>query len=76
MVEMDLRGYECPMPVVKTMKAIEKNPGEVISVLVEKESSCDDISRMSQKKNYAVSVEKVSRDYRLTLTPPNSIKSH
>ena len=71
MVEMDLRGYECPMPVVKTMKAIEKNPGEVITVLVEKESSCDDISRMSQKKNYAVRVEKVSRDYRVTLTPPN-----
>ena len=75
MVEIDLRGYECPMPVVKTMKALEKNPGEVISVLVEKESSCDDISRMSQKKDYSVEVEKVSGDYRLTLTPPNSIKT-
>ena len=70
MVEIDLRGYECPMPVVKTMKAIEKNPGVVISVLVEKESSCDDISRMSQRKGYSAKTEKISGDYRVTLTPP------
>ena len=70
MIEMDLRGYECPMPVVKTMKAIEKNPGEVIVAVVEKESSCDDISRMSQKKDYSAKVEKIGVDYRVTLTPP------
>jgi TusA-related sulfurtransferase len=68
MVEVDLTGYECPMPVVKAMKAIEKNPGMAI-FLVDKESSCDDIARMAKKRGYISSAEKTDEHFRITLTP-------
>ncbi len=69
MIELDLRGYECPMPVVKTLKAIDKNPGADFLILVEKESTCDDITRFCKRRGYAVKVEGTKGDYRLTLKP-------
>ena len=69
MLEIDARGFNCPVPVVNTMKAIEKNPGVAIAVLLETETSRDDITRLAERRGYSVKVEKVSGDYRLTLTP-------
>lgn len=57
------------MPVVKAMKAIEKNPGMAISLLVDKESSCDDIARMAQKRHYSCKTEKTEDGFKITLTP-------
>ena len=73
MVEIDFRGFNCPIPVVNTMKAIEKNPGVPLTVLLETETSRDDISRLAEKRGYSVKVEKVSGDYRLTLTPAGKL---
>ena len=35
MIELDLRGLSCPIPVVKAKQAIDKNPGELITILLE-----------------------------------------
>lgn len=69
MIELDLRGYDCPMPVIKVMKAIEKNPGVVLKVLVDKHSGTDDIARYASKKRYAIYVEKIPEAFQVTLTP-------
>jgi tRNA 2-thiouridine synthesizing protein A len=69
MIELDLRGYDCPMPVVKVMKAMGKNPGVAIAVLVDKESGTDDIARYASKRKYSVNVEKMSEAFRVTLKP-------
>jgi tRNA 2-thiouridine synthesizing protein A len=69
MVEIDVRGFNCPIPVVNTMKAIDKNPGVIIAVLLETETSRDDVSRLAERRGYSVKVERVSGDYCLTLTP-------
>jgi TusA-related sulfurtransferase len=31
MVEVDVRGFSCPVPVVRTKKAMEQNPKEVFN---------------------------------------------
>ena len=69
MIEVDARGYSCPIPVVKTRKAIDENPKERIAVLVETEVSRENVSRLAQSKGYSVEAEKVSDEYRLMLTP-------
>lgn len=71
MVEVDVRGFSCPIPVVKTKKAIEENPNQPITVLVETAVSKENVSRLAGSKNYSVDAEVVAGDeYRLLLSPP------
>jgi len=71
MVEVDVRGFSCPIPVVRTREAIEQNPNQQITVLVETAVSKENVSRLARSKKYSVQVEKVTgEEYRLLLTPP------
>lgn len=69
MVEVDVRGLSCPIPVVKTKKAIETNPNEPITILVDAEVSKENVTRLALTKNYEVSEVRAGEEYRLTLTP-------
>jgi tRNA 2-thiouridine synthesizing protein A len=69
MTEVDVRGFSCPIPVVKTKKAMEDSPGDVLTVLVETEVSKENVSRLAESRGYAVKEETISGEYRLTLTP-------
>ena len=70
MTEVDVRGLSCPIPVVKTKKAMEDNPGEVLTVLLETEVSRENVSRLAESRGYSVSVGEDLDGYKLTLTPP------
>jgi len=69
MVEVDVRGLSCPIPVVRTKQAMEQNPKETLSVMVEAEVSRENITRLAENQGYSVKEEKASGEYRLTLTP-------
>jgi tRNA 2-thiouridine synthesizing protein A len=69
MVEVDVRGFSCPVPVVRTKKAMEANPEEVLTVMVETAVSKENVSRLAESQGYSIKVEEVSGEYRLTLTP-------
>ena len=70
MIEVDVRGFSCPIPVVKTKKAIEGNPGEPVAVLVETAVSKENVSRLAESKGYSVEVERVEEGFRISLSPP------
>ena len=70
MVEVDVRGFSCPIPVVRTKKAIEENPKELITVLVESTVSKENVSRLARSKGYSIKIEEGSDGYSLVLTPP------
>lgn len=72
MSEVDVRGLSCPIPVVKTKKAMEADPKAVITVLIDNETARDNVNRLASSRSYQVKEEKVSDEYRLTLTPPNA----
>ncbi|MFC1992371.1 sulfurtransferase TusA family protein [Chloroflexota bacterium] len=57
MIEVDARGFSCPIPVVRTKKAIEENPKETITVLIETEVSKENVSRLAQSKGYSTEIE-------------------
>ena len=70
MIEVDVRGFSCPIPVVKTKKAIEGNPDQPITVLVETAVSKENVSRLAKSRNYSVQVEEVTEEeYRVLLNP-------
>jgi tRNA 2-thiouridine synthesizing protein A len=71
MVEVDVRGFSCPIPVVRTKKAIEGNPDEPVTVLVETAVSKENVSRLAKSRNYSIQVEEVAgEEYRVLLSPP------
>ncbi|MFC2058074.1 sulfurtransferase TusA family protein [Chloroflexota bacterium] len=70
MIEVDARGFSCPIPVVKTKKAIETNPKDEIIVLVETEVSKENVTRLAESQGYSVKIEGKADEFRITLTPP------
>ncbi len=70
MIEVDVRGFSCPIPVVRTKKAIEDNANQPIAVLVETAVSRENVMRLAESKGYAVRFEETEDGFRLTLNPP------
>jgi len=70
MVEVDVRGFSCPIPVIRTQKAIKENPNEELVVLVETGTSRENVSRAGRDKGYAVRIEEEDEEFRVYLTPP------
>ena len=69
MIEVDARGYSCPIPVVKTKRAMDSNPGVELGVLVSEAVAKENIARLANSNGYYVNTEKVNDDFKLTLIP-------
>ena len=69
MIEVDVRGYSCPIPVVKTKKAIDEHPGKPIEVIVETMVSKENVSRLAESRHYTIKVDEINDGFRLLLTP-------
>ncbi len=54
MIEIDVRGFACPIPVIKTKKAMESNPDKPLTVIVESSVSKENVTRLAKSKGYAV----------------------
>ena len=69
MIEVDVRGFSCPIPVVKTKKAFDENPNQPVTVLVETEVSKENVSRLAQSRGYSVKTKSIEDGYKLELRP-------
>ena len=69
MIEVDVRGFSCPIPVVKTKKAFDENPKEPVTVFVESEVSKENVSRLARSRGYSVEIAQIEDGFRLLLTP-------
>ncbi|HDQ03621.1 MAG TPA: SirA family protein [Deltaproteobacteria bacterium] len=70
MIEVDVKGLSCPIPVVKTKKAMEENPKATISVLVDSNVAKENVTRLAESKKYSVKVEEAgAEEVKLVLKP-------
>ncbi len=69
MIEVDARGFSCPIPLVRTKKAIEENPREMITVLVDSAVSKENVSRLAKSEGCPVEIEETEDGFRLYLSP-------
>lgn len=70
MIQIDARGLGCPLPVVKTMQALQDHPGEPITVVVDGEVAKENLLRLAQKSKLAVTLSETTEgEYQLILSP-------
>ncbi len=69
MFEVDVIGLACPIPVVRTQKAIANHPGEVLLVKVDAPTAREHVTRLAEGKGYNVKVETKGGEFHLELTP-------
>lgn len=72
MRELDVRGFDCPIPVVKTKKAMDETPREQLQVLADSAVARENVTRLAESRGYRVESGKTAADeFRLLLTPPS-----
>jgi len=64
---VDARGLSCPQPVLLALNEIKKiNKGEIV-VLVDTDTSKENVSRAATTQGWQVEVNQVDEEYRLVL---------
>jgi len=66
--KIDARGLSCPQPVILTNKKIQEMGKGVFEILVDTDTSRENISRLAQQTGWNVEVKRVSDDYCLILS--------
>jgi len=54
---VDVRGLSCPQPALQTKQTIRKLDTGMVEVLVDSQTSCDNVVRLAQKAGWDVTVE-------------------
>lgn len=65
---IDARGLSCPIPVVMTQKAVQKDSPASLEVLVDAQVAVENITRYANSQGYKTAVEAQGPDFKLTLT--------
>ena len=87
-IDLDLKGKACPLPVVETRKAflsLEKNSDEaIITVQLDNQAACANVTRFAESQNFVVSQEThpdetftltITKGFSCELPTPNSSRS-
>lgn len=53
-MEVDARGLSCPQPVLMTLEAIGKAKQGAIAILIDNETSTENVMRAAQSKGWAI----------------------
>lgn len=66
--EIDARGLSCPQPVILTLEALKKMSGGQLEVLVDTDTSVENVSRAATSQGWRVEAVSQEADcYRLRL---------
>ena len=65
--KIDARGLSCPQPVILTNRKIKEIGKGVFEILVDTDTSRENISRLAQQTGWDVEVKKENDDYCLIL---------
>ncbi|MDY6918447.1 MAG: sulfurtransferase TusA family protein [Chloroflexota bacterium] len=68
MTEVDARGLSCPMPVIKTKKALDSvESGEEVLVILNDATARDNVTRLAKSRKCTISEAVQGDEYHLTL---------
>jgi tRNA 2-thiouridine synthesizing protein A len=65
--KIDARGLSCPQPVILTNKKIQEMGKGVVEILVDTDTSRENVSRLAKQNGWNVEVKQVDDDYCLVL---------
>ena len=64
---VDARGLSCPQPVLLTLNEIKKTSKGEIIILVDTDTSKENVSRAATTQGWQVEVNQMDEEYRLVL---------
>ncbi len=64
MKELDVRGLSCPLPLVRTKRALDDAPAEII-VLADSGTAKANVTSLLADEGYAVTVDESDAEYRI-----------
>jgi TusA-related sulfurtransferase len=64
---VDARGLSCPQPVLLTLNEIKRIHKGEFTILVDTDTSKENVSRAAATQGWQVEVNRVDEDYRLVL---------
>ena len=64
---VDARGQSCPIPVVMTRKALEKEKPARLEVLVDAQVAVENVTRCARSRGYLVTAEPPGAYFKLIL---------
>ena len=75
MITVNAMGDACPIPVIKTKKALEENKGQdTVEVLVDNETAVKNVTKMAESLGTSVTQEKKSEgEYRILIQPSKTV---
>lgn len=77
MITVDARGVACPLPVVKTKKAMEAlEKPEMVEVLVDNEIAVQNVTKMASSSGGKVTSEKLGeKEYKVTIAMEGAVEA-
>lgn len=74
MFEVDCLGLSCPLPIIRTQKAMKEHPGEELLVKVDIVTAKEHVTRLAQEKGYKVDIMNKGDEIHLKLIPEAKAK--
>lgn len=73
MVEIDARGENCPMPVIKTKRALKEIEKDgTVFIMVDNKIATENLEKMAKEYNNSIAIEKINNEhYNVTITKGN-----
>lgn len=65
MVEVDVRGFSCPVPLMRTKKVLESEP-EAIAVLVDSGTAKANVVNLLKDSSYDIEIEETADGWTIT----------
>jgi selenium metabolism protein YedF len=59
MIRIDLRGKQCPVPVIETKQFLENNDVREIEIILDNQAACENVTRFLGTRNFTVAAEKI-----------------
>jgi TusA-related sulfurtransferase len=72
MIDIDARGTPCPIPLIKTMNCMKKNPSETICVFVDGATPKENVTALAQRQGYTCDATQIDTGFKLVLIPKKS----
>lgn len=72
--EIDLRGKQCPIPVIQTKKALENNEKGTIVTIVDNDVAKENISKLAKSMNLKAEIKEAKGDFYIEIYKEGDIQ--
>jgi len=73
--EIDVRGLNCPIPVVKTRKALDEIEDGDLTVVIDRPDGCQNVQHFAESQGCTVTIEEKDNLFHIHIHKPKTARS-